>query len=60
MTINIIAAVAKNRAIGKDNRLIYWLPNDLKRGVLSEDGIWNVLTDSGNLNSRIKEMAEEI
>lgn len=31
MTINIIAAVAKNRAIGKDNRLIYWLPNDLKR-----------------------------
>lgn len=36
------------------------LPNDLKRGVLSEDGIWNVLTDSGNLNSRIKEMVEEI
>ena len=36
------------------------LPNDLKRGVLSEDSIWNVLTDSGNLNSRIKEMAEEI
>lgn len=36
------------------------LPNDLKRGVLSEDGIWNVLTDSGNLNSRMKEMAEEI
>ena len=31
MTINIIAAVAKNRAIGKDNKLIYWLPNDLKR-----------------------------
>ena len=36
------------------------LPNDLKRGVLSEDGIWNVLTDSSDLNSRIKEMAEEI
>ncbi len=31
MTINIIAAVAQNRAIGKDNRLLYWLPNDLKR-----------------------------
>ncbi|MBR1463569.1 MAG: dihydrofolate reductase [Prevotella sp.] len=31
MTINIIAAVAKNRAIGKDNKLIYWLPNDMKR-----------------------------
>ena len=29
--ISIIAAVARNRAIGKDNRLLYWLPNDLKR-----------------------------
>ena len=31
MSINIIAAVAKNRAIGRENKLIYWLPNDLKR-----------------------------
>ena len=31
MRINIIAAVARNRAIGIDNKLIYWLPNDLKR-----------------------------
>ena len=29
--ISIIAAVAKNRAIGLKNKLIYWLPNDLKR-----------------------------
>ena len=29
--ISIIAAVAKNRAIGFHNKLIYWLPNDLKR-----------------------------
>ena len=29
--INVIAAVAKNRAIGFKNKLIYWLPNDLKR-----------------------------
>ena len=29
--ITIIAAVAKNRAIGFQNKLIYWLPNDLKR-----------------------------
>ncbi len=29
--ISIIAAVAANRAIGFDNKLIYWLPNDLKR-----------------------------
>lgn len=29
--ISIIAAVANNRAIGLKNKLIYWLPNDLKR-----------------------------
>ena len=29
--ISIIAAVAKDRAIGYQNKLIYWLPNDLKR-----------------------------
>lgn len=31
MSISIIAAVAKNRAIGHENKLIYWLPDDLKR-----------------------------
>ncbi len=29
--ISIIAAVAKNGAIGYQNKLLYWLPNDLKR-----------------------------
>ena len=29
--ITMIAAVARNRAIGYKNKLIYWLPNDLKR-----------------------------
>ena len=29
--ITIIAAVAANRAIGLNNKLLYWLPNDLKR-----------------------------
>ena len=29
--ISIIAAVARDRAIGFQNKLIYWLPNDLKR-----------------------------
>ena len=29
--ISMIAAVARNRAIGYKNKLIYWLPNDLKR-----------------------------
>ncbi len=28
--ISMIAAVAKNRAIGFENKLLYWLPNDLK------------------------------
>ena len=27
----MIAAVARNRAIGFENKLLYWLPNDLKR-----------------------------
>ena len=27
----LIAAIAKNNAIGHKNKLIYWLPNDLKR-----------------------------
>lgn len=31
MRVSIIAAVAKNRAIGNKNKLIYWLPDDLKR-----------------------------
>ncbi len=31
MQVIIIAAVAKNRAIGLRGKLLYWLPNDLKR-----------------------------
>ena len=30
------------------------LPADLKRGVLSEDGIWNLLSDARELDKRIK------
>ena len=30
------------------------LPADLKRGVLSEDGIWNLLTDARDLTTRLK------
>lgn len=30
------------------------LPADLKRGVLSEDGIWNLITDCRELTSRLK------
>lgn len=31
MNINIIVAIAENNAIGFENKLLYWLPNDLKR-----------------------------
>lgn len=30
MKVYVIAAVAQNRAIGYQNQLLYWLPNDLK------------------------------
>lgn len=36
------------------------LPRDLKRGVLSEDGIWNVLSDSHELDVRLSEMVTEV
>lgn len=31
MHISIIVAIARNGAIGFENKLLYWLPNDLKR-----------------------------
>lgn len=31
MKLALIAAIAENNAIGFENKLIYWLPNDLKR-----------------------------
>ena len=34
------------------------LPNDLKRGVLSEDGIWNLLTDCKELKERMRELGD--
>jgi hypothetical protein len=36
------------------------LPKDLKRGVLSEDGIWNVLADCRALNIRMLEVVTTI
>ena len=35
------------------------LPADLKRGVLSEDGIWNALDESRQINIRMLEMVTE-
>ena len=36
------------------------LPHDLKRGVLSEDGIWNLLSDCRDLNARLQEMVDQL
>lgn len=33
------------------------LPQDLKRGVLSEDAVWNLLSDNRDLKARIREMS---
>ena len=35
------------------------LPADLKRGVLSEDGIWNLLADVKELNDRLNELTKK-
>lgn len=31
MTLSLIVAIARNNAIGYQNKLLYWLPDDLKR-----------------------------
>lgn len=33
------------------------LPQDQKRGVLSEDAVWNLLSDNRDLKARIREMS---
>ena len=38
MKVYVIAAVAQNRAIGYQNKLLYWLPNDLKNFKLLTSG----------------------
>ena len=35
------------------------LPKDLKRGVLSEDGIWDLLCDHTSLLERMKQICQE-
>ena len=36
------------------------LPSDLKRGVLSEDGIWNLLDDYRELAQQMNELSQTI
>lgn len=35
------------------------LPKDLKRGVLSEDGIWNMLSEKDDLCRKMKQIVDE-
>ena len=35
------------------------LPKELKRGVLAEDGIWNLLSDVSELNLRIRKLLKK-
>lgn len=35
------------------------LPQDLKRGILSEDGLWNLLEDYHQLKERMKAIIED-
>lgn len=34
------------------------LPKELKRGVLSQDGIWNLLSDDNDLKARLREASK--
>ena len=37
-----------------------FLPPDLKRGVLSEDGIWNLLTENTDLAQRMQTLSNQL
>ena len=37
-----------------------FLPPDLKRGVLSEDGIWNLLDDNRDLAERMRQLTDRL
>jgi len=36
------------------------LPKDLKRGVLSEDAVWNLLEDSRDINRRLQQLSQTL
>ena len=36
------------------------LPMDLKRGVLSEDAVWNLLEDSRDINRRLQQLSQTL
>ncbi len=36
------------------------LPQDLKRGVLSEDGIWNLIEDNRDVAMRMKNLSDKL
>ena len=36
------------------------LPKNLKRGVLSEDAVWNLLEDSRDINRRLQQLSQTL
>ena len=60
--ITILAAYLKSderhQDLADDER--GFLPPDLKRGVLSEDGIWNLLDDNTRLARQMQTLADQL
>lgn len=60
--ITILAAYLnsdeRHQDLADDERGV--LPPDLKRGVLSEDGIWNLLEDNTHLAQRMRTLANQL
>ena len=60
--ITILAAYLnsdeRHQDLADDERGV--LPPDLKRGVLSEDGIWNLLEDNTHLAQRMQTLANQL
>ena len=60
--ITILAAYLnsdeRHQDLADDERGV--LPPDLKRGVLSEDGIWNLLDDNSRLARQMQTLADQL
>ena len=52
--MNLIVAVDANWAIGLGGDQLCYIPADLKRGVLSEDAVYDLITDHGDLMKRMR------
>ena len=57
MTLSIIAAINQKRGIGYQNKLLYWLPNDLKRFKALTTGHTIIMGRTTRLNLFRKELS---